>query len=133
MNYRRNGQTYPLEVRVERHHVSTTPVGGVWSNDGDLVYSDFVIGGIGEDASSLTDTVTPSFAKMPLKTYASLAKTRTGPVTLWRPAYNLLRRETINGKVRWTCDDPYAWTRGDAAISFDQRERQVLREFLRSL
>lgn len=133
MEYKRSSKSYFFEVRVERHGVATTPVIGVWSNDGDFVHSDTVVGGIGEDASSLADAVTPTFAKMPLKTYAAAAKTRAGAVTLWRPAYNLLRRETINGKVRWTRDDRNAWTRADSAISFDQRERQVLREFLRSL
>lgn len=135
LKYVRNGKIYPLSIRVERHGASSTSAGGVWSNDGSFVFHELTLDGVREDSSSIRDSKTSGMKVTSLDSFISTSKTRTGVTTLWRPAYNIWRRDINGGRVSWARDSsvPEAWNRRDAAVTFDDREQRVLRRFLRGV
>lgn len=133
--YTRGANRYTFSVRIERHGVRTVPSSGNWSNDGDFVFKDMTVGGVRETSASMVDSTNSGFARMSLPDFSSSARRVSIPTTLWRPAYNIWRREVSNGQVRWVRDSRLAaaWDRSDAGTTFDEREKRVLVEFLNAL
>jgi hypothetical protein len=135
LEYQRGGKYYTFAVVVEHHKVSSVPASGIWSNDGDFVYREFTLDNLKEDSTSMVDRVHPDFKKLALADFVEKARARSGPVTLWRSAYNVWRREVANGKVRWIRDGnlPKPWDRVDSNTTFDEREKRALKQFLNGL
>jgi hypothetical protein len=135
LEYHRGGNRYVFSVRVERHGVGMVPADGSWSNDGDFVYSTLKLNGVSEDGASVVDKNNSGLRRMALASFVSKARSQRGTTTLWRPAYNVWRRETANAKVRWVRDEklPKPWDRVDSKTTFDEREKRVLKDFLNGL
>lgn len=134
-SYTRGVNTYSFYIRAEKHGFSNIPPSGSWSNDGDFVYYPYTINGITEDVNSAYDSSGAISSRQPLSVFINSARNRSGASTLWRPSMNLWTRSVSGGKVKWVRDAslPAPWNRTDSLISFDSREKQVMKDFLNGI
>lgn len=134
LSYSRGGKQYSFRIEIERHGAALPTSSDAWSNDGDFIYKELTVSGVREESTSFQDSTMP-VASLSLNSFGTRAKSYSGVVNLWRPAYNILPRKTVSGKVVWTGDSstPKAWERIDIGTTFDEREKQVLKAFLQAI
>ena len=126
----KNGSNYTFDsIRLELHQINHSSSAQVISNDGGFVYQNISIGGKYESSASFPNA--PG-GYTTLANWTADANKSSKVSNLWRPSYNLIRRDNSKSLIMYykekTLDQR---TDSDSNPAFNSFEMEVLKTFLK--